>query len=53
MLVFSIDGKKVQELPIGEGTMHTINVNSLATGTYLWSLMQGEKVLAQGKWVIE
>ncbi len=53
MLVFSIDGKKVDELPIGEGTMHTIKVHSLATGTYVWSLVQGEKTLARGKWVIE
>ena len=53
MLVFSIDGKKVDELPIGEGTMHSITVNSLAPGTYIWSLVQGEKILARGKWVIE
>ena len=53
MQVYSIDGKKVDELPIGEGVMHTITINSLATGTYIWSLVQGEKTLARGKWVIE
>ena len=51
--VYSMDGKKVDEIPIGEGTLHTLRVNSLATGTYIWSLVQGEKTLARGKWVIE
>ncbi|HWY98589.1 MAG TPA: T9SS type A sorting domain-containing protein, partial [Bacteroidia bacterium] len=40
LLVFSMNGEKVKELPIGEGTMHTIRVNMLTTGTYIWSLMQ-------------
>lgn len=51
--VFSIDGKKVDEQPIGEGALHTIRVSSLSTGTYIWSLVQGQKTLARGKWVIE
>ncbi len=53
LLVFSVNGEKVKELPIGEGTMHTIRVNTLETGTYIWSLMQNNKILARGKWIIE
>lgn len=51
--VYSIDGKKVDEIPIGEGVMHTINIGSLSMGTYIWSLVQEQKTLARGKWVIE
>ncbi|HSY77294.1 MAG TPA: T9SS type A sorting domain-containing protein, partial [Bacteroidia bacterium] len=53
LLVFSMEGKKVAELPIGEGTMHTLNLSTLPSGTFSWSLVEGDKVLANGKWVIE
>jgi hypothetical protein len=53
LLVFDISGKKVAEFTISEGTTHTIKVNHLAAGTYVWSLLSGEKELTQGKWIIE
>jgi len=51
--VFSLDGKKVGELQIPANGSYQFSNNTLASGTYIWSLFEGDKAIAHGKWVIE
>ena len=51
--VFSIEGRKVDEVQIpGNGT-YKLNLNYLSAGTYIWSLEEKNAAVAHGKWVIQ
>jgi hypothetical protein len=51
--VFSIDGKKEGEILIPENGTYKLYFNSLAPGTYIWSLEEKDMAIAHGKWVVE
>lgn len=51
--VFSIDGKKEGEMPIPRNGTYTFDFNYLSAGTYIWSLIENDHAIANGKWVIE
>jgi BNR/Asp-box repeat len=55
LLVFSIDGKQVGDLPISDNNpATTIKFNNpLEPGTYIWSLVQDGNKLAEGKWEVQ
>jgi hypothetical protein len=51
--VFDITGKKINEMEIPANGTYKLKFNSPAAGTYLWSLVEQGKAIAQGKWVIQ
>ena len=50
--IFDISGKKEEELPIPANGSYKLNFNYPA-GTYIWSLIENTRPIANGKWVIE
>lgn len=50
--IFSIDGKKQGEYSIPDNGKYTFNFNYPA-GTYIWSLIENDKAIANGKWVMQ
>lgn len=51
--ISTIDGKNVGEIRIPGSGNYKLNFTSLNSGTYIWSLIAGDKRLARGKWVIQ
>jgi len=51
--IYSIDGRKEGELQIPAAGTYKLNFNSLAPGTYIWSLIENNSTIANGKWIIE
>lgn len=51
--IFSINGKKEGELQIPGNGSYKLNFSYLASGTYIWSLIEKGNAIAHGKWVIE
>ena len=51
--IFSIDGKKVDEVKIPANGTYKLNFNNLSSGTYIWSLEEKGVAIAHGKWVVE
>ena len=57
LTVYSIDGKKISEIPVkGDGT-YKLNLSFLTPGTYIWSLTEylsrDATIIAKGKWVVQ
>lgn len=50
--IFDITGKKEEELQIPCNGSYKLNLNYPA-GTYIWSLIENTRPVANGKWVIE
>ncbi len=48
---FTADGKKVLEMPIAGVGTYKVNFSSFLPGTYIWSLTEDGRKVANGKWV--
>src|SRR6185312_11438060 len=50
--IFDVNGKKEEEMPIPGNGSYKLNLNYPA-GIYIWSLIENNNAIANGKWVIE
>jgi len=51
--VYTIEGKKVSELPVSGNGTYKLNFNSILSGTYIWSLTDEGRPVANGKWIVQ
>jgi hypothetical protein len=53
LVIFSMDGKQSGTIEV-PGNSNIIKYNSsLVPGTYVWTFMQGDAKLAEGKWIVQ